>query len=170
MNATMRGFNVTSRPPWFSGSLKITEREFLEELAGTDPDSAAGLPAFFDRCRALGLVVAGGDAAMVIQWLDTDAGKVVFATVLKDGRVDTRYVCSAAREIGDRPAGEAYLDGMASLLGDAAVLKKGSDLTWRVTTDGELPHIRDLLAVSGRWLALIAGTMDRLREAARGGG
>lgn len=166
----MRGFNVTSRPPWFSGSLKITEREFYEELAGTDPDSAAGLPAFFDRCRALGLVVAAGDAAMVIQWLDADAGKVVFATILKDGRVDTRYVCSAAREIGDRPAGEAYLDGMASLLGDAAVLKKGSDLTWRVTRDGELPPIRDLLAVSGRWLALIARTMDRLREAAHGGG
>ncbi len=55
---------------------------------------------------------------------------------------------------------------MASLLGDAAVLKKGSDLTWRVTRDGELPPIQDLLAVSGRWLALIARTMDRLREAA----
>ncbi len=166
----MRGFNVTSRPPWFSGSLKITEREFYQELAGTDPDSAAGLPDFFDRCRGLGLVVAAGDAAMVIQWLDADAGKVVFATILKDGRVDTRYVCAAAREIGDRPAGEAYLDGMASLLGGAVVLKKGSDLTWHVTRDGELPPIRDLLAVSGRWLALIAGTMDRLREAARGGG
>ncbi len=164
----MRGFNVTSRPPWFSGSLKITEPEFFEELARTDPDSAAGLPAFFDRCRALGLAVAGGDAAMVIQWLDTDAGKVSFATILKDGRVDTRYVCSAAREIGDRSAGEAYLQGVAALLGGATVIKQGSDLTWRVARDGDLPPIRDLLAVSDRWLALIATAMDRLREAARG--
>ncbi len=164
----MRGFNVTRRPPWFSGSLKITEREFYGELARTDPDSAAHLPAFFDRCRALGLVVAEGDAAMVLHWLDTDAGKVNFATILKDGRIDTSYVCSVAREIGDRSAGEAYLEGMATLLGDAAVLKKGSDLTWRVARDGELPHIRDLLAVSDEWLALIGKTMDRLREAARG--
>ena len=166
----MRGFNVTSRPPWFSGSLKITEREFYEELAGTDPDSAAGLPAFFDRCRALGLVVAGGDAAMVIQWLDTDAGKVVFATILKDGRVDTRYVCSAAREIGDRPAGEAYLDGVAALLGDAAVLKQGGDLTSRATRRRELPPTRDLLPSAARRRPLPVTPLDMRRGAAAGGG
>ena len=60
--------------------------------------------------------------------------------------------------------------GFAALTGVGAILLQGGDLTWRVTRDGELPPIRDLLAVSGRWLALIARTMDRLREAARGGG
>ncbi len=153
-----------SRPPWFSGGLAITEREFFDALARKDQCAAERLPAFFDRCVRSGLSVERADSAMVIYGVEAAFGRVKFATFFKNGIVDTNHICAMAREAGDRKIGEDYLDGVAALIGGASVVKAGNDLTWRVMKDGQLPQFSEFLAVAQEWLDLIADCVRKMRS------
>jgi hypothetical protein len=167
---------ISSRPPWFSGGLAITEAEFYDAVRQRDADAAARLPAFFAGCADSGLTVVPADSAMTLYWLDERFGKVKFATLFKDGTLGTNHICAMARDAGDRAIGERYLQGVAALIDGAAVDCTGSDMTRCVRRDGALPPIGPVLARAEAWLGLVRDAIAAFRALAastdggRGGG
>ena len=81
-----------------------------------------------------------------------------FGTIFPDGRLGTNYICASAEKLGDVGIGVQYLEGIASLIPGASVLKKGNSWTWRVVVGGVLPSARPLLEKAEAWAALIEET------------
>lgn len=154
---------ISSRPPWFSGSLAITEEAFYAALREVDAVAADRLPAFFARCAESGLTVVPADAALVLYWLDDTFGKVKFATLFKDGTLGTNHICAMARDAGDRTIGERYLEGVAALIGGATVDRTGGDLTWCVRKGDARPGIGAVLARSEAWFGLVRDAIAAFR-------
>lgn len=149
-----------SPPPRPSnGRRPLTDEEFRDAVSHLDVALPGRLDRFFEKARALGLVVSAGGASRILHWMRED-GKVNFGTLYWDGTVNTNYIAYSAEDIGDIELGVSYLKALAKLIPGSEVRTKGNAWTWRVVADGRLPRIAQLLDCSDEWLSAIRQTMD----------
>lgn len=149
-----------------AGSRKsITEAEFFEELEQANPEIAELLPSFLKQGEEMGLTVTKRKS-MILHWQDLNGITHNFGTIFPSGTIRTNYFCHSANEAGNIAIGEQYLAGIARLLGQATVRKKGNPWTWTVVQNGKDPSVLNLLRQPEKWLALIEETMRALDELA----
>jgi len=147
----------------------ISEQEFYEKLTeSSGTEIANDLRAYLEKLVTIEVNPVFGSSSLHLRWFPASNRKMNFGSIRVNGTVDTdvaNWVCNAI----DRPdIGEKYQADLAALMGVKVLkAKNGSGFTIRVARDGKPIHIRELLAVSDKWLELIVAIQGTLAKAVR---
>lgn len=131
-------------------------------------DYFPSLREFIKRLECLG-IRPSVKKAIVLRYSDRVLGNLNFGTIYSDGSLNFNYICDSAESHGDLSIGEDYLHGMAGIIPEWVVVKRGYPWTWTVRADqeGTWLSIEDALNHSDAWFKLIKKTLDRFKERKR---
>jgi hypothetical protein len=142
---------------------RTTMEEFLSALL-RDPANAA-LPAFLQKLNKVGFNVV---FKQTILFKSTIPGfqQINFGGIIANGTVNTNYISSWAKQVGNPDIAVEYLDNVAALIEHAKVKRENAPWTWRVEVWGNLPKLSLLLEKGDAWIELMKRARERFVMAA----
>lgn len=140
----------------------VSLQVYLEQLAETDPQVAAGLEAFLDQATALGLEIDFGTSAVILRHEPTGMNLGIFRA---NGSFENK---GAANVHGpnNEPIGLTYVQSLAALFGGTVVQNTSNLWHWAARNeDGSLLRIQQFLDKKHHVLQLIEETVNALEDA-----
>lgn len=142
---------------------RLTMDELRTALAKVDPLLPAKLDAWLRHCQAAGFRGVL-NRSLIIKASVPTIPDVNFATIFPDGTLQTNYISGSSENIGDPSIAADYLKGLAALIPDADVRRKGTPWNWRVNVFDALPSLSSALSRGDEWLELMQSARRRFVE------
>jgi hypothetical protein len=143
----------------------ISEQEFFQKLAATDPSYPAEVSDLIDKAIAVGC--APELLRRYVIYAEGNGQSVNLGGVSSDGTVTIWGSASRDNQIG-RPVGEEYMRTLATLLPSTDIKDSSADRgSWYVRYKGRssIP-LKELLARKAEWIAAMAKFVEALQQAA----
>ena len=141
----------------------LSEDEFYDRIAKSDPTLPERLRAFLDRLEPIG-VSPEFKKSLILRWRAPDGTGLNVGYIMLDGRVWTDMVNLSARELGILDITHDYVRALAEAIrGESRANPKNDDSQW-VVFEGHAPKIEKLLEHKDAWARAIERLGQRVTE------
>lgn len=147
-----------SRP---ARAVSASEPEYFERLEQSDPGLSALLRQVIARLGDIGVEPEFG-SSIILRFFPTPNYAGSAGRLEADARADFSDVMGTARKIGRTEAGQAYLQGIAALLGGR--ISDTQKFPTVLDASGKRVRTRDLLGRQDAWLRLVEAFVTALRQ------
>jgi hypothetical protein len=143
----------------------ISEEQFYENLAETDPALPVRLQAFLKRAESLGVFTETGTTSLLLRWRPNDFTKWSLGYIYPNGAYWTDTVNSPANSAGLLDLSRQFLSDLAAIIEGGFVKKVPTPTSWYVATTQGVASIGDVLKKEDQWIAAIERFMTAVKKA-----
>lgn len=143
----------------------ISEEQFYERLAETDPELPVRLRAFLKRAESLGVFTETGQSSLLLRWRPNDSTKWSLGYIDTKGAYWTANVNWPAEPAGLLNLSQQCLSDLAAIIDGGFVKKFPKPNDWYVATAKGVIGIDDVLKREQQWRAAVERFMAAVKKA-----